>query len=126
MSKQGQDRHLEELKDRYKKTLARLEELDMDRDDLIHMRDVIDPTERHALAISGFASEHIRHGENLAKDFASQPGMDPSSIDEARRKFIFDHAIQHAETCIARAWREISEIESLEQGLYNTKEELIS
>lgn len=123
MSQQVQERLIERVRDRYHKARARLEQLEIDLEDLTYLHEKVDPMEHRSFAVSESADEHIQHGTDLCKYFTEVPGRDPAVTNEARRKFIFEHAIRHAKKCIERTETEISECESLVKGLADIKED---
>lgn len=123
MSQHIRDRLTERLGVRYREALARLEQLKVDLEDLTYLHENVDPKERRSYALSESADEHIQHGTNLSKYFVPSPGQHPAAVRDARRRFIFKHAIRHAKNCIERTETEISECESLVKGLEDIKED---
>lgn len=123
MSQQIQDRLVERVCKRYREARERLEQLKIDLEDLTYLHENVDPKERRSYAVSESADEHIQHGINLSKYFVPSPGQHPTAVRDARRRFIFKHAIRHAKNCIERTETEISECESLVNGLEDIKED---
>lgn len=123
MSQHIRDRLIERACKRYREARERLEQLEIDLEDLTYLHENVDPMHRRSFAVSESADEHIQHGIDLSKYFVPSPGQHPTAVREARRRFIFKHAIRHAKNCIERTETDISECESLIEGLEDIKED---